>query len=165
MAMLRNVGFAQVELIEEKDDRAVVVCRKTKQDGAGVGASQHFLADLKLIDAPACIYRASAEQTFRLRVTNLGETRWPAGSDAATGAGAVYLGSHLLRETEEEVEWDYAQARLPRDLDPGETAEIELTIRAKTPGRYILEFDMVAEHITWFEDHGSGTLRYELVVE
>jgi hypothetical protein len=99
-------------------------------------------------------------------VENIGLTPWPASGDAGTGTGAVYLGSHLSRETEEEVDWDYARARLPRDLESGEYAEIELTVRLpKTPGRYILEFDMVAEHITWFEDHGSGTLRHAVVVE
>ncbi len=165
LALLRNAGFAHVELIEEKDDRAVVVCRKAKEADAIDGGPKHFLAEIELKDAPRNC-RASAEQTFRLRVENIGVTRWPAAGDADTGTGAVYLGSHLLRETEEEVEWDYARARLPRDLEPGETAEIQLTVHLpKAPGRYILEFDMVAEHITWFEDHGSGTLRYELVVE
>jgi tRNA (mo5U34)-methyltransferase len=165
MALLRNAGFAEVELIEEKDDRAVVVCRKAGGDGIADNALKHFVAELKLLEGPRT-GRASAEQTFRLRVDNIGLTRWPASGDAATGAGAIYLGSHLLRETEEEVEWDYARARLPRDLEPGETAEIELTIHLpKTPGSYILEFDMVAEHVTWFEDHGSGTLRHAIAVE
>lgn len=165
MALLRNAGFAEVELIEEKDDRAVVVCRKARGHGFADGALKHFLAELKLLDGPRTGH-ASAEEIFRLRVENIGLTRWPATGNASTGAGAIYLGSHLLRETEEEVEWDYGRARLPHDLEPGETAEIELTVRLpKTPGRYILEFDMVAEHITWFEDHGSGTLRHAIVVE
>lgn len=165
MALLRNAGFAEVELIEEKDDRAVVVCRKAKEDGVSDGALKHFVAELKLLNGLRTGH-ASAEQIFRLRVENIGLTRWPATGDADTGAGAIYLGSHLLRETEEEVEWDYARARLPRDLEPGDTAEIELKVRLpKTPGRYILEFDMVAEHITWFEDHGSGTLRHAIAVE
>ncbi|MCA1607381.1 MAG: SAM-dependent methyltransferase, partial [Acidobacteria bacterium] len=61
---------------------------------------------------------------------------------------------------------DYGRAHLPRDLEPGETATLEFKVRApETLGRYIVEFDMVAEHIAWFEDHGSGTLRHELVVE
>jgi tRNA (mo5U34)-methyltransferase len=33
-AMLRNAGFGEVELVEEKDDRAVVVCRKAKSEAA-----------------------------------------------------------------------------------------------------------------------------------
>jgi hypothetical protein len=110
--------------------------------------------------------RASSELTFRLRVENVGLARWPAAGEAATDKGAVYLGSHLLRDTEEEVDWDYGRARLPRDLEPGETADIEIKVRApQTPGRYTVEFDMVVEHVAWFEDHGSGTLRHELVVE
>lgn len=165
LALLRNAGFAEVELIEEKDDRAVVVCRKAGGGGIADGALQHFVAELKLLDGPRRGH-ASSEQTFRLRVENVGLNRWAAAGDAATGAGAIYLGSHLLRATEEEVDWDYARAHLPRDLEPGETAEIELKVRLpKAPGRYILEFDIVAEHITWFEDHGSGTLRHALAVE
>jgi hypothetical protein len=27
-----------------------------------------------------------------------------------------------------------------------------------------LEFDMVSEHVTWFEDYGSATLRHKLIV-
>jgi hypothetical protein len=101
-----------------------------------------------------------------LRVENIGLARWPAFGEAGTDKGAVHLASHLLRETEEEVDWDYGRARLPRDLEPGETADLELQVRLPaTPGRYIIEFDMVAEHVTWFEDHGSGTLRHQIMVE
>ena len=54
-------------------------------------------------------------------------------------APAVYLGSHLLKETREEVvEWDYGRAHLPRDLEPGETAHLELKVRApETTGKYV----------------------------
>jgi tRNA (mo5U34)-methyltransferase len=165
VAMLRNVGFAEVELVEEKNDRAVVVCRKRQGDVEPGLALKHFVAELKLKEAPRT-GRASAEQTFRLQVENIGLARWPASGDVGTDKGAVHLGSHLLRETEEEVDWDYGRARLPRDVEPGDTVDLELNVRLpETPGRYIVEFDMVAEHITWFEDHGSGTLRHGIVVE
>jgi tRNA (mo5U34)-methyltransferase len=165
LALLRNAGFVEVELIDEKDDRAVVICRKDKGDAPARAALKHFVAELKLNEAPR-IARESAELIFRLQVENIGLARWPASGEERTGKGAVHLGSHLLRETEEEVDWDYGRARLPRDLEPGEIAELELKLRLpETPGRYIIEFDMVAEHVTWFEDHGSGTLRHEIVVE
>jgi tRNA (mo5U34)-methyltransferase len=165
MALLRNAGFAEVELVEEKGDRAVVVCRKAKGDEGPDFALKHFVAALKLKEAPRTA-RASAELTFRLQVENIGLARWLASGEAGTGKGAIHLGSHLLRATEEEVDWDYGRARLPRDLEPGETADLELKVRLpEKPGRYIVEFDMVAEHVTWFEDHGSGTLRHEIVVE
>ena len=166
MALLRNTGFAEVELVEVKDDRAVVVCRKGKSERDD--ALKHFVAQLTMrnrVEGPH-ICRASSELTFRLRAENVGLARWPATGDGATGKGAIYLGSHLLRDTEEEIDWDYGRARLPRDVEPGETADVEFKVRApQTPGKYIVEFDMVAEHVTWFEDHGSGTLRQQLVVE
>jgi hypothetical protein len=39
------------------------------------------------------------------------------------------------------------------------SAEIEFAFRAPNdPGNYIIEFDMVAEHVTWFEDFGASVL-------
>jgi tRNA (mo5U34)-methyltransferase len=161
-ALLRTTGFDEVKVVEVKNERAIVVCRKAK--GEATDPLKHFVAQLKLEDGPRTC-KASAELGFRLQVENAGLARWPAAGEAATGKGAVYLGSHLLRDTEEEVDWDYGRARLPRDLEPGETAHIEFKVSApETPGKYIVEFDMVAEHVTWFEDHGSGTLRQELIV-
>jgi hypothetical protein len=98
-------------------------------------------------------------------VTNSGRTSWPATGGPAT-KGIVRLGAHLLRSDEEEVNWDYGRAPLPRDLAAGESAEIEFTTRApEKPGAYILEFDLVAEHVTWFEDFGPGVLRHSVAVE
>ena len=56
--------------------------------------------------------------------------------------------------------------RLPENRRGQESAHVEIKARAPSePGSYIVEFDMVAEHIAWFEDFGSGTLRHELRVE
>jgi tRNA (mo5U34)-methyltransferase len=167
-AFLRTTGFDEVEVVEAKNERAIVVCRKAKGETSTDDALKHVVAQLNLEDGPHTC-RAAADLTFQVRVENIGLARWPrwtTAGDADGGAGAVSLGSHLLRTDEEEVDWDYGRARLPRDLEPGETASIEFKVRAPgTPGRYIVEFDMVAEHVTWFEDHASGTLRHELVVE
>lgn len=165
MALLRNTGFIEVELVEEKGDRAVVVCRKAKGTAPEPTALKHLVARLTLKEAPRTA-RANSELTLRLQVENVGLARWPAFGETGTDKGAIHLGSHLLRDTEEEVAWDYGRARLPHDLEPGETADLDLQVRLPgTPGRYIIEFDMVAEHVTWFEDHGSGTLRHEIAVE
>ncbi len=164
VALLRNTGFDQVEVVEVKNERAVVVCRKNKFQAPADENFKDFRAAIKLEAGPQTC-APSAELSFRLRVENVGSATWSAAGEGETGRGAVYLGSHLLLEMEEEVDWDYGRARLPRDLSPGETASLELKVRApEQPGRYIVEFDMVAEHITWFEDHGSGTLRHALVV-
>ncbi|MEP6568949.1 MAG: DUF1698 domain-containing protein [Acidobacteriota bacterium] len=164
-ALLRNTGFAEVELIEQKDERAVVVCRKGKNETLPADALKHFVARLTLEDGPQTCAAAS-ELTFRLRAENVGLARWPVNGASGSNTGAICLGSHLLRDNEEEVNWDYGRSVLPRDLAPGEIAILEFKVRApEEPGKYIVEFDMVAEGIAWFEDHGSGTLRHALVVK
>jgi hypothetical protein len=98
-------------------------------------------------------------------VKNRGLQPWDAHGEDHSGRGAVQLGAHLLRSDEEELSWDYGRADLPRNLEPGAEASLCIGLQAPArPGSYIVEFDMVAEHIAWFEDFGSGTLRHELVV-
>lgn len=163
-ALLRNAGFDETEVFEVRDERAVVVCRKTRAR-SDEDVRRHNVAALAVESGPReC--RAGEEISFTLSVENAGLARWPARGTGTEGRGAVHLGSHLLRADEEEVAWDYARADLPHDLAPGESALVEISARAPSePGRYVVEFDMVAEHVAWFEDFGSGTLRHELVVK
>jgi tRNA (mo5U34)-methyltransferase len=162
-ALLRNTGFDETEVIEVKNERAVIVCRKTKER-ARADVRHHYVASLALEAGPrAC--RAGEELAFTLRVENAGLARWSTRGEVGDGRGAIHLGAHLLQADEEELAWDFGRADLPRDLEPGESARVELTLRApEEPGSYVVEFDMVAEHIAWFEDFGSGTLRHELLV-
>ncbi|HEV2862737.1 MAG TPA: DUF1698 domain-containing protein [Pyrinomonadaceae bacterium] len=163
-ALLRNTGFDDVEVVEVKNERAVVVCRKLP--GRTRDVRRHHVAALTLAEGPS-VCRAGQEIVFAVRAENAGLAPWPARGEGAEGRGAVHLGAHLLRPDEEEVEWDYGgRAEFPGDLPPGESALLRLTLRAPSePGRYVVEFDMVAEHVAWFEDFGSGTLRHEIIVE
>jgi tRNA (mo5U34)-methyltransferase len=164
-SLLRSTGFEILELVEVKNERAIVVCRKTKPSATVEDNLQNFVAQFNLTDGPS-VSAPSGKLVFHLRVQNIGSASWPAAGERVTDKGTVYLGSHLLLETEDEVEWDYGRARLSREVGPGESANIEIELLAPaTPGKYIVEFDMVAEHVAWFEDHGSGTLRLPLVVE
>jgi len=48
---------------------------------------------------------------------------------------------------------------------PDEGDTLEITMRApKHPARYSIEFDMLSEHLAWFDDLGSPTLKHELQV-
>jgi hypothetical protein len=56
-------------------------------------------------------------------------------------------------------------ARIPYDMEPGDTAGLTLTIAAPAaPGEYILELDMVQEGVAWFGARGSRTLRAKVKV-
>jgi len=85
--------------------------------------------------------------------------------EAGTDRGAVHLVAHILSLNGDPVSWYHAGAFLPSNIQPGESAEIEILMRApEQSGRYLLEFDMLAEHIAWFDDLGSKVLRQELLV-
>ena len=162
-ALLQNIGFEEVKILSIVRDRAVLICGKAAAHSQP--AIPDYVATLAFADekVPA-VCRPGNELTFRIRVTNSGRSRWPATGNPET-KGIVRLGAHLLRSNEEEVNWDHGSASLPRDLAAGETAELEFVIRApQEPGAYIIEFDLAAEHVTWFEDFGPGALRHSFTV-
>jgi tRNA (mo5U34)-methyltransferase len=162
-ALLRNVGFGEVSFFDQQPGRAVVVCRKTQSSSGPVVLSQ-FYASLRLEAGPT-ISLAGAHMDFRVIVQNTGAARWTA---AAKGSdrGVVRLGAHLLGIDEEVVIWDYWRADLPSDLAPDESATIDIALRAPdTPGNYLVEFDMVIERLSWFEDLGTQTVRGRIEVK
>ena len=164
-ALLSNVGFDEVGIHPASGpERAILVCRK--RTPYPDSRALHFLsASITLADAPADA-KPSEELLFRARVENTGFARWLAAGEPATARGAVRLTAHLIGGADEEDVFPYyAGAVLPRDIEPGETVEIELALRAPAePGHYLLEFDMVSEHLSWFEDLGSPTVRHSLRV-
>jgi hypothetical protein len=97
----------------------------------------------------------------RLRVTNTGDTRWLPGPP--TERGAVCLGIQLRDGAGEILTRDHHRVELARPVDPKETVEIAATVPAPAEcGRFRLVFEMVAEHICWFEHHGSPGLSIDL---
>jgi protein tyrosine phosphatase (PTP) superfamily phosphohydrolase (DUF442 family) len=58
------------------------------------------------------------------------------------------------------------RAAMPRrDIAPGESAELRVRLRApRQPGRYLVRFDAVEEHRTWFARQGSPMAECDLTV-
>ena len=164
-ALLRNVGFDSVEVFPATHtDRAILACRKSEPypDSRSI---TYLAAAFSLEEGPA-VCRAGEVLRFRVRAENTGLARWLREGEAETGRGAVHLAAHLLSTDEEPLSWYHAGAYLPTDIAPGESAEIEIALRApEAAGEYLLEFDMVSEHLAWFEDLGSKVLRARLTVE
>jgi len=94
----------------------------------------------------------SGEAQVRLSLHNIGVLPWP-----AQGNKPVKLSYHWMSEDAEQVVvLDGVRTDLPHDLGPGERAEVTATIKAPArAGRYLLWWDMVHEHVTWFSDTGD----------
>jgi tRNA (mo5U34)-methyltransferase len=165
-ALLRNVGFDEVEVFPAtQDDRAIFACRKRTAypDSRWI---TYLAASLAVEEGPSKC-RAGEVLTFRVRAGNTGLARWLREGEPGTDRGAVHLVAHVFgAEGEEPLSWYHAGAYLPGDVAPGESVAVEIAMRAPAePGRYRLEFDMVAEHLAWFEDLGSEVVRHALTVE
>ncbi len=98
--------------------------------------------------------------------TNIGPTRWLP-SDAPMGP--VLLGVHLLDGDSKYLDRDYARLALPNvggaGVASGESVTFDIVITAPDePGTYQLEFDLVAEHVAWFEMNGVPTVRRSIIV-
>jgi SAM-dependent methyltransferase len=95
-------------------------------------------------------------------VTNTGSAAWlPSGSDP----GGVALGAHLYDDSGVLLTFDFKTQALtepPRRIEPGETVRCRLVLPPLPSGRYRVELDCVAAHVTWFAQAGSRTVSIEL---
>ncbi len=104
----------------------------------------------------------SSEATESLDVENHGELAW-----LRVPPCPVALSYHWLdADTGRVVVSDGRRTLLPRDIFRGESAQVRALVRAPPrPGRYILWWDLVQEHTTWFSERGNPGLREQVVVE
>ena len=108
--------------------------------------------------------RASKKLKIKTQVENVCERPFPA--KASYGRRLVRLGAQLCDEHGALLERDYARAWLPETVKPGTSVKVPIEIVApKTPGKYLLKFDLVSEGIDWFENNGSPTTLKPLVVK
>jgi len=163
-ALVRNVGFDDVEVFPAtQDDRVILACRK-RQPFPDSRTINSLSASLSLVEGPENCDGGEVI-SFRLQAVNDGNARWLEKGEPETDRGAVHLAAHLLSESEEPLSLYHAGAFLPHDVSPGDAVEIQIVMRApEQSGRYLLEFDMISEHIAWFEDLGSKVLRVSLDV-
>jgi O-antigen ligase len=82
-----------------------------------------------------------------VKVTNTGRKAW-------TEEGQFHLSYHWY-DVERHVVMDGGRTRLPRAMGPGDSAVLTAEVRAPgRPGSYLLLWDMVQEHTSWFSGQG-----------
>lgn len=87
-----------------------------------------------------------------VRVSNLGKLTW--GSKRNKPFHLSYRWFRLSRDSVvQPLALEGERTRLDDPLKPGETLDVVATVRApEEPGGYVLIWDMVHEHTTWFSD-------------
>ncbi len=160
--LLRNVGFEHVTTVSTADRRALLVSETAPGPAGPRALLDHAAGE---IEGPAALASRPGEVLeIPVTVRNTGIVAWPALPDA--NGCWVRLGGHLSTDRGIEVEWEFGRADLPRELPPGGSAALTLRVRApREPGRYVIELDLVAEGLFWFEDAGGRLAQVPLTVD
>ena len=91
---------------------------------------------------------------IELEIENTGDTLWLAGSE--TRPGTVMPGVRIIDEVGTLISEFHGEPPLPRAVAPGEAVSLKIEHAApRRPGRYTLKFDLVDQHVCWFEEVGS----------
>jgi hypothetical protein len=114
-------------------------------------------------ELPAALV-AGGKQSFEVIVRNVGGETWPAVPDAG-GRYVVTLRARWLRSDGAPAGGTEAAARIPFDMEPGDTAGLRLTTAAPdAPGEYVLELFVVQEGVGPWLARGAGSLRTAIKV-
>jgi hypothetical protein len=123
-----------------------------------------FRAELRAVEVPA---RVAARGRVKIRVAlrNAGRSVWLA-RERGLSPFQLSAANHWLDAGGRVVTNDDGRGALPRDLRPGDEAEVAFDVNAPPrPGDYLLEIDMLQEGVSWFALKGSKTLRVPVRVE
>jgi uncharacterized protein YbaR (Trm112 family)/SAM-dependent methyltransferase len=128
-------------------------------------APRDLIADLKAASPEGGFrFPTNCPVVLDLDVENAGDTVWL--RETPGGIGMVRLGVKLMTEDGTAVGSEYARLRLPRDLAPRQGLALRLVLPpVETPGRFLLEFDLVDEGFLWFKDYDYRPYRIPLAIE
>jgi SAM-dependent methyltransferase len=118
------------------------------------------------VDLTSVSVGAGGSVSGHVTATNTGSTRW---LPSHAPVGPVRLGVHLLDGEGIYLDREYARADLPDagpdGHRPSDTISFDVVVPAPAePGSYRLEFDLVAEHVAWFETNGASTVTIPITV-
>lgn len=101
--------------------------------------------------------------TLEVTATNTGQAIWLA--QTSRDKGAVSLGWRWLKEGQALAGLS-GRAPIRYDIFPGQFYRFQMPIAPPgKPGVYLLELDLVSEHVTWFSEVGTPPLRLTVDVQ
>lgn len=142
----RRIFFLRKAGVERVDSRSV----------GGLGATI-------AIEPAATTVRVGSPIEVTYHLENTGTAEWlPAGARI----GQVHLGVHLYDADLNLVDLDHRRIPLdrPGGVPSGGTVSGSSAIDLPGPGQWVLEFDLVADRVSWFEMVGSSPARVQVTV-
>jgi ubiquinone/menaquinone biosynthesis C-methylase UbiE len=101
--------------------------------------------------------------SLNVEIENTGTAQWL--SENIKDIGVVKVGAHLYSEDGSLLEYDYFRLPLNQDVYPGGKLKRQLSLKIEEKGSYIIAFDLVAEHVCWFESQDSKPVSIEVTVK
>jgi 2-polyprenyl-3-methyl-5-hydroxy-6-metoxy-1,4-benzoquinol methylase len=139
-----------------------LLCKKVTDEGSAEGMpdSRHpgvLSASITLTETWSEWAEPGTSVSLALRIENTGDTLWLNGDGARRGA--VMPAVKILDRTGALLDERHGEPPLSRVLAPGESVPHRIEIAApSTAGEYQVRIDLVAQHVAWFEEHGSRPL-------
>jgi len=136
---------------ENKDAQAA------KPAGMSAEKSNNMFAQKITTAAKINTMRVKEVVKISVKVKNLSSQIWP-GRAAEKSVRLSYY--WIDSETKKPImKGGRPRIYLPNDLVPKKSATLKINVVApEKPGKYILRFTMVQEHVAWFENKGAKTL-------
>jgi hypothetical protein len=122
-----------------------------------------FRAKIDVVELPAVVDR-DTDIHLPVMVRNLSRATWP-GTGSELGQYVVQVGNHWLDTEGRLLIKNDGRTPLPENVEPGQELRLGLWVRTPTTaGAYVLEVDLVQEHVAWFNAFGSQTARVAVAV-
>jgi MMP 1-O-methyltransferase len=113
--------------------------------------SDLYLATLDCLSCPEIVQPGKTFST-ELRLRNDSRYIW---RSPGLGMPEIHLAYHLIDKSGELCEYEGLRTILPLTLRPGESIKlIALVVPPWEPGHYIIKWDPVIEHVSWFSVQG-----------
>lgn len=117
-----------------------------------------------------CTLKAGVSVPVSVVAKNIGDQQWPdiATSDQGKGRGAVRLAYRWWKTGDEKapaIDYNLARGDLQAPLAPGKDAPLTVLVEAPpAAGSYVLQLELVAELVHWFQDQGAAKLLVPVTV-
>jgi len=152
---LASVCLPEAALVSEK---ASMAADSLNQDVAQKsGAHQGVIS---LVGSAGLFYAGRPSKIYVL-VENLSAITWVSGQ-----VEPVFACYHWIDKTGNIIIYDGIRSRLPEAIEPATRKQVPVSVIAPpVAGDYILEVTLVHEGVTWMEDDGLASLRFEITVD